>query len=292
MEEFAFAGKGALKAGAFALLLLIGVASAALSVESYTVTPSSVKPGGEGAITFTIKNVLPSSATTTISPLEDVSVFYSSAPGIEFKAQSPFVVGTIDSGGSSLVTIPFRVLPSAKGGVTTASFYISQKDKTDLKTVNVAVTVVNEPILSLSTDNPTLLSTDTLNLTITNNGGTAGKFYMRMQSGSQFSFIGTTQIYVGDVAGGSSVSVQVPIDARNVEEGVSEIPFVISYQQEGGTAVNETKSLYIAVKKEKADVVFTQSSPIVTSRDNVLELSLTNTGRSLEIGRASCRERV
>lgn len=264
-----------------ALMLAAGMLSAALSVDGYTVTPATLKPGEEGAITFSVKNVLPSTATTTISPLEDVQVFFgATTPGLEFKAASPFVIGTVDSGGSALVSVPFRVLPTAKSGVIVSSFFISQKDKTDLKTVNAIIRVVNPPIITLSSDHQTVLSTDVINLTVTNNGGAANKFTLKLAEGSNFSFMGTTQIYVGDVTG--AVTVQVPLDSRKVNEGLNSIPFVISYQQEGGDSANETKYLSVAVKKEKADISFTQVEPIVTNKDNVLKMKIKNRGRALD----------
>ncbi|HIH18662.1 TPA: hypothetical protein HA225_01665 [Candidatus Micrarchaeota archaeon] len=265
---------------AMALLLSAGASYAAMSVETYTVTPSTLKPGEEGSVTFSVKNVLPSTATTTIAPLEDVQVFYTAPTGIEFKAASPFTIGTIDSGGSALVSVPFRVLPTAKSGVITASFFISQKDKNDLKTVNAIIRVVNPPIITLSSDRQTILSTDVINLTITNNGGAASKFVIKLADGTNFSFMGTTQIYVGDLA--KTTVVQVPLDSRKVTEGLNTIPFVISYQQEGGDTANETKYLTVAVKKEKADISFTQGEPIVTNKDNILKMKIRNRGRALD----------
>jgi len=266
--------------GLIAVMLLAGMLSASLYVDTYTVSPTTLKPGEAGSVTFSIKNVLPSTATSTTSPLENVQVFFSAVPGIEFSTQSPFVVGTIDSGGSALVSIPFRVLPSAKSGIITAQFFIGQKDKTDLKTVNANIMVVNPPILTLSSDHQTVLSTDLINLTIVNNGGSASKLTLKMAADSNFSFLGTTQIYVGEVA--KTASILVPIDSRKVVEGVNNIPFVLSYQQEGGDTVDEDKPLSVAVKKEKADVAFTQSEPIITNKDNVLMLTVTNKGRALD----------
>jgi len=262
------------------VVLLAGALSAALSVDSYTVTPSTLKPGEEGSISFSVKNVLPSTATTVIDPLEDVQVFFGgTTEGMEFMAKSPFVIGTIESGGSALVSVPFRVLSTAKSGVMTTAFYISQKDKTDLKTVNVVVRVVNPPIITLNSDHQTIESTDMINLTLTNNGGSATKLLIKLNDTGNFSFMGTTQIYVGDVS--KSVSVMVPLDSRKVNEGVSNIPFIITYQQEGGDTVSESKPLAVAVKKAKADVSFSQLEPIVTNKDNVLKLTISNKGRAL-----------
>ncbi|MCX6771721.1 MAG: hypothetical protein NTX79_06720 [Candidatus Micrarchaeota archaeon] len=265
---------------AFAALLLSGALSAAIAVGAYTVTPDTLKPGEDGAISFSISNVVPSSASTTTGQLENVQVFFGgTVEGLQFMGVSPFNVGTIDSGSTAQVSVAFRVLPTAKGGVITTPFYISQKDKTDLKTVNAIVHVVNPPVITLSSDHQTVLGTDEVNLTVKNNGGTASRLRLSLADGSNFSFIGTSQVYIGDLSG--ATTVMVPLDSRNVNEGVSSIPFVLTYQQEGGDETSETKYISVAVKKEKADVIFTQAEKMVTGRDNTLVLTVTNTGRSL-----------
>ena len=262
------------------MVLLSGALSAAIAVGAYTVTPSTLKPGEDGAISFSISNVVPSSAVTTASQLENVQVFFGgTVEGLQFTSTSPFNVGTIDSGSTAQVSLAFRVLPTAKGGSITAPFYISQKDKTDLKTVNAIVQVVNPPVITLSSDHQTVLGTDEVNLTVKNDGGKATRLRVSLADGSNFSFIGTSQIYIGDLAG--TTNVIVPLDSRNVNEGVSSIPFVLTYQQEGGNETSETKYLSVAVKKEKADIVFTQAGKMVTGRDNMLVLSVKNTGRAL-----------
>jgi len=264
---------------AFAALLLSGALSAAISVGAYTVTPATLKPGEEGAISFSISNTAPST-TATASQLENVQVFFGgTVEGLQFTGNSPFNVGTIDSGSTAQVSVPFKVLPTAKGGTITAPFYISQKDKTDLKTVNAIVRVVNPPVITLTSDHQTVLGTDEINLTVKNNGGTATRLRITLADGSKFAFIGTSQIYIGDLTG--AILTSVPLDSRNVDEGVSSIPFVLTYQQEGGNETSETKYLSVAVKKEKADVVFTQAEKMVTGKDNTLVLTVKNTGRSL-----------
>ena len=267
---------------AMALCLLSGAAHAAMSIGAYTVTPSTLKPGEEGAISFSISNVVPTTtSTTTTAQLENVQVFFGgTVEDLQFLSQSPFVVGTIDSGGTAQVSVAFRVLPTAKGGAITAPFYVSQKDKTDLKTVNAIVRVVSPPVITMSFDHQTVLGTDQINLTVKNDGGKATRLRLSLASGSNFSFIGTSQIYVGDLTG--TATVVVPLDSRNVVEGVNSVPFVLTYQQEGGNETSETKYISVAVKKEKADVAFTQGSKVVTGRDNELVLSMKNTGRALE----------
>ncbi|MEM4554670.1 MAG: hypothetical protein QXT25_02365 [Candidatus Anstonellaceae archaeon] len=261
------------------VLCMVALSNAALHIDSYTVVPEVLKPGQEGAITFSIKNVVPAGSTST-SQLEDVQVYFAAPAGITYKLSSPYVVGSIPVGGSAVVSIPFKVNSNVKGGAISAPFFISIKDADQLKTLNVVIRVSNPPILSISADKQTIASTDILNLNITNNGGLASRATLKIAPQGGFSLSGKTMIYIGDIK--DSVTIQVPIDSRNANEGVSSIPFVISYVEEGGSSTEEIKPLLIAVKKEKADVVFSQLSKVITARSNKLVLSVKNTGRALE----------
>jgi hypothetical protein len=281
-RKFAFA--------AFALVLMAGMLFPALSVGQPTVTPSSVRPGETGVITVQITNALSSTSTTTTSTasvstsstsaLENVQLYFAAAEGVALTAKSPILVGTIASGASIPVSIPFKVLSTAKGGSVGVPLYVSEKDSSALKTVVAVITISNPAILTLSSDRQTIASTESMNLTIKNNGGEARRLAIGMEDGSGFAFVGSTQIYVGDLA--NSTTIGVPIDSRKASEGVNAIPFVLTYYEEDGTSVSDAKSLSITVKKENADVAFTQLDPVVTAQDNVLRMKVANTGRQLD----------
>ena len=68
---------------AFAALLALfaGMASATLYVNSYSVSPSTLNTGQEGAVTFAIQNAIPTGSTTT-TQLENVQVFFGGAEGV------------------------------------------------------------------------------------------------------------------------------------------------------------------------------------------------------------------
>ena len=267
---------------ALAMMMLSGALSAGLSVSDYTVTPSSVAPGGTGALEITLQNV-PTSIYTTNNSLDNIIVYLSSTEGIAWGVNSPIGIGSLSGNAYTKVSLPFTVLPEAKGGARTAQLSVyyqeSPTSKSGTNTLLATIAVSNPPVITLSSDHQTVLGTDEINLTMTNNGGKASRLRLSIASGSGFSFIGTNQIYIGDLSG--SKTVRVPLDSRNVNEGVSSMPFVLTYQQEDGTETNETKPLTIAVKKEKADVVFTQAEKMVTGRDNTLVLTMKNTGRAL-----------
>jgi hypothetical protein len=261
-----------------ALLFLLGIVFSTLSIETYTVSPSTLKPGEEGSVSFTIKNV--PSSTQSKENLQDVLVYFGPVEGIEYKTKSPYAVGTIEAGGSSLVSIAFKVLPNAKAGIITIPFFISQKDKTDMKTLNANIKIINPPIITIKSDKDFLLSTDKLTLFIENNGGKAEKVNLKINPSSGFGIIGKTDYYIGDLE--KNVTITLPIDSRKVAEGVTTIPFIISYQQEGGMINQEEKPITITVKKEKTDISFSQLSSIITKKDNKLKMSVKNNGKKLE----------
>lgn len=269
----------------FFIIFLVGLLFAPLSIESYEVIPSELRPGQEGIIELTLSNVQETSTATSVDPVENVAVYYSTVQGMEFKSAGPTQVGTLDGGATSIVTIPIKVLTTAKGGILSPSLSIRQDDALRTRNLVIPIQVTNPPILTLSTDKQTIASTDTLNITITNHGGEARLLTIKINDSDDFSFIGTDQIFAGTIVG--SASIITSIDSRNADEGVTTIPFLLNYHQENGDTASELKEVSITVKKESTDIVFTQLEPIITSKDNFLELTVRNTGQNLEDFRIS-----
>lgn len=264
----------------FLILVSIGgIIFAPLSVESYELVPSSLKPGQEGSIKIVLKNVQPSAAATVLKSVEDINIYYVAATGLEFKANPPLRVGTLEGGSTAIATFPIRVLPTARGGILAPSFTIKQREGTE-QILTVPIRVVNPAILTLAVDKQTIQNTAILNMTITNDGGIAGKLTIRLNDTSRFSFIGTDQVFVGHVP--NTTSVLINVDARNAAEGINIIPFIVIYDEEGGDTQTKLKEVSINVKKEKLDMVFTQTAPLVTSKEDVLSLTVRNTGRTLQ----------
>ncbi|MCX8175246.1 MAG: hypothetical protein N3E51_03515 [Candidatus Micrarchaeota archaeon] len=263
-----------------ALALMVALSFPALSVGAPSVSPSVLKPGETGVITMTITNT-PSSTSTSASTsaLQSVQVYFAAVEGIQFTVQSPVVVGTVSSGASIPVSIPFKVLPTAKGGTVGVPLYVSEKDSPELKTVVAVIAISNPAVITISSDKQTLLSTDRVLLTIKNDGGKAERATLSIPSGSGFSLIGSSQIYIGTIAG--TLSVEVPIDASGASSGLNQVPFQFSYQQEGGEQANVTKYLAFSVKKESEELVFSQISKVIASQDNTLQLSVKNNGKPL-----------
>jgi len=260
------------------ILIFIGLIFAPLSIDSYELSSSKLRPGQDGSIKITLKNIQPSGVTTIVQSINNVNVYYTPTEGIEIKSTNPITMGTIQGGSTAIVTVPIKILPNTKGGIVVISFSIKQENG-DTQSLNVPVQILNPPILTVSTDKQTIGSTDVLNVTIKNNGGSANKLVVKLNSTDKFSFSGTDQIFVGDVK--DSKTFSMPIDSRNADEGVNFIPLIFTYEQEGGDSTSEDKPISVTIKKEKADVVFTQEALIVTSIDGVLKLKVKNIGRPL-----------
>ncbi len=262
-----------------AFLVLIGLFYAPLSVESYEVSPEKMIPGQTGSIIITLKNVQPTGITTITKSVEDVSIYHSTAQGVQFLVESPIQIGTIEGGSTALAVIPIRITENASGGIVSPSFSIQQRDGSK-QVLTVPIKVTNAAIITVSFDTQTFTGTDTLHMTITNKGGRARKMTIKINNTDDFALIGQDQVFVGDVS--ESKTVELGIDSTNAPSGVVALILSISYQDENGDTITEEKKIAVTVKKENADVVFTQASAVTTSKDSILELRMENTGKSLE----------
>lgn len=262
------------------VLLFFGISFAPLSIKSYEIAPDTISPGQEGIIRITLENTQPGGATTTGDSVEDVAIYFTPVEGMQFRTDSPLRIGNIEGGASTIVSVTFKVLPTAKGGILSPTFLVSQKDATYKQSFLVPIEVNNAPILTISLDKQTIRSTDKLNVTLTNSAGLASKLTIKLNESGKFSLINKDQIFVGDVV--NSASASLDIDARNAKEGVNPLQFILSYQDELGKTKTEIKTISVTVKKESKDLVFTQEAPIITSKDNTLKLKIKNTGNLLK----------
>ena len=145
----------------------------------------------------------------------------------------PYVSALLKGGSSAIASFPIRILPNANGGILSPSFQINQQDVNSKQKLIVPVPVVNPPILTISVDKQALSGTDAVSITISNNGGTADKVILQINS-TKFAFSGSDQVYVGEVTSSNSKTISVSLDSRNAADGINSVPFVIIYQQEGG----------------------------------------------------------
>ncbi len=297
----------------FALVLLAGMASAGLSVSSFSVSQASFKPGASGVITLDISNPLVTGVT--VKSVSSVSMEIFSPPEITVTGQQ--FIGSIEPGGTTRVSLPFRV-----GATATSSIYSVEvrltgvSDRSDgggydtfSRSTTIPVTVLNAPILSLSTDKQVIGGIEAVALTVSNNGGplrnlrisipstSTVAFYglnatdtqMCMEhaltSASTVAFYGLNELYVGDVL--ASKVVNLTLDARNASDGATGVSFTMNYEDELGLPHSDASTLHLTVKNEVLDLRFNQLQPLVTRTDGTLSLEVTNNGQALSDVRLS-----
>ena len=260
-----------------AFIVLMGFAFASLSVTSYSVSASSFKPGSRGIVTVVISN--PSTSNALVNT---INVNPTAPPQIVI-GNSQFV-GDLEIGGSTTVSVPFSVLPNAQSGIYNVVLDVTgvadhssgEGFNAFSRKVTIPVTVVNSPILSFSSDKLTISDIDSINLSITNNGGPASNVRISTPFSQSPILSGTDQLFIPSVS--SSASTIMSLDSRDLSDGPSSIKLLVEYNDELGISHSDNYTLRLAVKKQKLDVVFSQSSPVLTRKEGSFSLSIRNTG--------------
>lgn len=256
------------------LMLVLGIAFAGLSIENYTLTKSVFKPGEPGVATVTVSNPVGSERVSAITM--DVS-----AP-FELTVTSAPNLADINSGGSAIVSIPFKIKDSVKPGIYTVNVFFrgstnSEGNSLSQNTVNsvsIPITVVNEPELSFVTDSQILTGFDEINVLIVNNGGVANN--LRISLPNEISLYGKDQHYVGKVEGEKEITL--PLDSRDVENGARDLELKLNFEDALGIPHEEIATIRMTVRKEQLDLKFTQKSNINIRKEQVLTLEVLNNG--------------
>ncbi|MCI0504229.1 hypothetical protein L0Y65_05995 [Candidatus Micrarchaeota archaeon] len=258
----------------FAMLLAFGVAFAGLSVDAYTVSKTQYEPNEPGIVTVTVSNPIGSERVTsiTMSIENPPEIAVTSAPKMS----------DIDAGGTAIVSIPFRVRDDARPGIYLLNVVFSgykQSGGTSLATVNtvsVPITVVKEPDLSISVDDSVLSGIDDVVLTVSNNGGPAKN--LKLSASGPVSISGSDVLYIGELAGNSSKSLEITLDSRGAADGPTDVAFIFEYQDELGMGGLDNSTLRMTVRNEKLDLKFDQTSAIITKMESNLTFTVRNEG--------------
>jgi len=261
-------------------LLLIGIAFADISVTNYAASQDSFKPGGQGYITLTVTN--PSSGVG--KGMTGVLASITAPP--ELTMSSSQFIGDIETGGSTIVTIPFRIKDNAKSGIYSIAVRISgySEEREEgsqsfySRTVSIPIKIVNPPLFSIATDQKILTGLDDVNFTIKNDGGVATDLQVSINGTGGIALYGINQIYVGKVENLSSF--MTTLDSRNVADGPLDIPLRLSYYDELGNPKSETVYVRATVKKAALDLLFIQDERIVTRKESAFSLRVKNNGNS------------
>jgi len=255
------------------ILLLFGVCFAGVSVTDYSISKESFRPGEPGVLTATVSNPSGSERVTglTLSIENPYEISLTSSPRL----------ADIDAGGSTVVSVPFRVKEDAKTGVYLVSLvfrgYVEESagaSKTTVNTISVPITVVNEPSFSLTVDKQLLSGINTVEFTIANNGGTAKDAHLSIDG--DIALYGTDKVYLGTIQ--EEKKVEVMLDSRDVEDGAVNMMVVLDYEDDYGYSHTLETELRMSVRNEQLDLIFLQKSDLITRGDNDLILEIRNDG--------------
>jgi len=273
----------------FLFALLLSLSFAGISVTSYNISQTTFKPGASGVISLIVSN--PASTTGTTYRMTGVSVTVYSPPEVTLNV--PSNIGDIEAGGSTILTMPFHVKDNAKSGIYVVDIHLAGYSSAPTtggqdvyaKSVTVPVTIVNTPIFSLSSDKGVIGGIDPLVITLVNNGGPANSLRFSVGAGSPVALYNTNEIFAGNLAGLKTVNIT--LDARSAPDGPTDIPFVMSYEDEIGLPHSDTATMRLTIKNEVLDLRFNQLSPLITGKDGNLSLQVVNNGGALSDVRIS-----
>jgi hypothetical protein len=254
------------------VLMALGLAFAGLSVGGYTLTKQVYALDEPGVATVTVSNPSGSEqvSSITMSIENPPEILVTSAPRM----------ADIDAGGSTVVSIPFRVKADARPGVYLLNVVfngyktVGDTRQFSVNTVSIPITVVDEPDLSFSVDKMVLSGIDDVVLTVSNNGGTAKSVKLRTEGA--VSLYGSDVVYIGDLAGNKSIDLA--LDSRGAKDGPTDVLFIFDYKDELGVDQTNNSTLRMTVRNEKLDLKFAQQSDLITKKESDLNLSVRNDG--------------
>jgi len=258
------------------VFLAFGIAFAGLSVDAYTVTKDSFKPGEPGVVTITVSNPTGAERVTSITMSIDRPP--------ELTVTSAPKMADIDAGGSAIVSIPFRVKEDAKPGIYLLNIVFTGYKGVDaagpsITSTNIAsipLTVVNEPILVFRTDKQLIGGLDDILVTIANNGGKASNVRISTPEDADVSLYGTDEIFISSITG--TETTELMLDSRDAPDGPTDVAFLVQYQDELGISHTEDMTLRMTVRNERLDLTFIQNSDVVTKQESTMSFSIRNDG--------------
>jgi len=275
------------------ILFVIGISFAGLSVPNWTLSQESYKPGATGVLTLEISNPCPISGSATlgvqaaacedVDTVNSVSLAYFNPPQVTVSGQK--FIGDIEPGGSTKISMPLQIAEDAASAIYSVEISLSGfADKTGedggfeafSRRLSIPITVVDAPILGLSTEKQLIGGVDTMPLIISNNGGGAANLRMRIPETSDVVFYGIDELYVPDVEG--ITTMDITLDSRNAPDGPTGVPFMLTYEDELGIEHTMNTILRITVRSEKLDLTFLQQSDIITREESTLTMEIRNDG--------------
>lgn len=231
-----------------ALLIMLAVASADISIVGYEVIPESLTPGVRGALSVTITN----------PDVGDATGVTLSAPGNDnIRSGITRDLGDFKSGITTTVTIPFTIKDTLETGVYSfrVDFYWFTDEGARTKTLNIPMLVSDLAVFQIDIPTTTVYTDDDFSVegTLANAGGMAYDVKMHVSSDLFFG-TGPTPLLLGDIKNSTSFTLPLTI-GPGVSSGKYSIPLLITYRDKLGVDRNATISMSVNVIRRSPDFI-------------------------------------
>ncbi|HII38557.1 TPA: hypothetical protein HA318_00960 [Candidatus Micrarchaeota archaeon] len=277
---------------ALAILLTIGVCNA-LTLQSHSFSPSTLKPGTTGSINIVIQN----------AGTEYISSATLSAIGTGLAFSGSTVIGDIGSSGSTSIAVPFVVKSGAKTGsyatsitiaYTSNAYSSSTSGASRYITFSVPYTISSTTGLEMTTlsVSPTTVSPGdrlTIRVKIRNTGGKVRS--LSIVPNGDFALAGVSQLQIAELSEGQEIEQDIPLIASTtLATGLQSVSLALTYEDASSTEKTESFSLGpIAISEKTPSLMMTVFAPNASPGSRTtITVKVTNAGeRMLENTRIS-----
>ncbi len=212
------------------LFLIAPLVSAGVQVTTFSITPTTLKPGMSGTISLTLNNP---SATEFIT----AAYLKARANGINFVPETK--IGDLGAEGTTIVAIPFTVAENTNPGVIPVTLELSYTSSVseggNYKSFSIPLTVSATNLLKVTDveiSQDTIFPGDsfTIDAVIEDSGGPIKNAVLSYSATAAYTFEGTSKLDVGNLAAGERKSIRIPVIAGNsITGGYYSIPFTITF---------------------------------------------------------------
>jgi hypothetical protein len=264
----------------FIALLVVGCVFADIQITSYSVLPTTLKPGVTGSASITVYN--PSS--TTVNGV----VIYQGGEQFTFTSNR-VQLGDIGPLGSTVVAIPFVIKNNVAPGVYTLRLdaFWTEGSEAKTKVFSIPISVSNPPIFKFEftpIGEVTPGQSFKVKGQLKNEGGDAKQITLSVNS-SYFFFDKLSQLPIGNLGAGESMPIELSLVAStSAQPGLQSIPLTATYNDPLG-AIQQATILITPVNVMKNYVDFSinaaaEKGVITPGSKTKFFVNLTNIGNS------------
>lgn len=269
-------------------LFLSCFAFAGVDVSSYSVSPSTLRPGLSGSVIVSLKNT-GSDTVSGVRTIFTASGFTISAPDV--------YVGDLAASGTSTLTVPLKVnadlAPGSYNVVGRITWVGGAGETSPYKLFSIPVNVESASIVqaeNVSISKQPLIPGDAFTLSFTlHNTGSEMRDAVLSTNSTTFVLTGQARVLLGDLGAGQSSSVQLPFTASTgAGSGTQQLPLQIDFTDAFGQSKVASVTITPILVEERSIDFFVDAGKVsgAISPGSVVKLSVNvkNIGNDAALG--------